>query len=410
VLWFLLPALAGIKATWVASAFITTVLCDQTIRLARQIDLPNAWLAGPFVVLQHEVFPLTADTMTELPMALCLTVAIRLWLANHRFGSSAWIGYAVAVRPEGAFIACVWGCLWLARSRSTPWLELCIGTALLMSGVGVWCLTALAITGDPLYPLRAWSWPLHNYREFGHGSLFHHVVRWPEYCGPMLFIAFVIGLKSAWRRPMALPWAIWITVFGVHTVLWWGGWFSALGLMRIQACSAATTALICLHGWNVLATRLSPRTWRWIAPVLLSGAIISAPLATWLHADQHRGLMFVEAVAQARAHNWLAGPKVFAGDPALKAELGLRTPDPRWVPNDFDELRFSQTIAALPPGSVAIWDDGKGRAWYGLEIADIERLGYTIVLDIRHRAPPWPAGHSFGLPTMTLRVAVLIKR
>src|SRR5262249_25244063 len=95
-----------------------------------------------------------------------------------------------------------------------------------------------------------------SYQSYGHGSLLHHVGRWPWYCGWILFPLFCIGIVPAIRdRRMWAPLALWITIFVAHSLLYWRGMFASIGEMRILVTTSSVTALICLCGWNALADR-----------------------------------------------------------------------------------------------------------------------------------------------------------
>ncbi len=258
----------GIFATRVLIAVLAALTAWQTMRLAEELGLRNSLLAGPLIVWQPMAFALAADTMTEMPMALGIVTAIRLWRNGWWRTSALLVGYLPSVRPEGFFLGVLWGAMILfapapVRRRrnldaqhgaSEAWNILLRISALACLTVGLiaWAAACWALTfnHDMFYVLHIWNWPPGSYAAYGKGSLLHHVIRWPIYCGVLLCVVFALGIKPSWRREMMLPWAVWGIVFGVHSILYWGGWFASCGIMRIFTCTAPVTALICLYGWN----------------------------------------------------------------------------------------------------------------------------------------------------------------
>jgi len=84
----LIPAQLGLYPARLVSAVISVLAAWQTMRLADDLGMANATLAGPLLIFQPQVFVLAADTMTELPFALVLVIAIR-----YGQGLSGFIGH-----------------------------------------------------------------------------------------------------------------------------------------------------------------------------------------------------------------------------------------------------------------------------------------------------------------------------
>src|SRR5690606_33860447 len=146
---------------------------------------------------------------------------------------------------------------------------------------------------------------------------------------------------------MALPWGVWLLVFCLHSVLYWGGWFASLGLMRILATTAPVTAVICLHGWNDLALALARRGWseagrRRVAVAALGVAVCVALLQYVLRPQHLRSRAMRRAVAElVRRAPVEEAPRLVISDKMVLAELGMpprsgKVLDPGY---DADELR-----------------------------------------------------------------------
>jgi len=378
VLLFILPAMGGILAVRCFAAVLATILAWQTMRLADDLRLPNATLAGLLLVWQPLYFALAADTMSEMPMALGIVLAIRLWASGRRGASCALVSFLPMVRPEGFVLVPIWGVMVLAGKAAGPFRRRRVPTACLLgAGVLGWMAACWAITGDPIDFIRRWSWPARSYASYGRGHLLHHVFLWPFYCGPIVLVLFLVGIVPSLRRRMALPWAVWAAVFGVHSVLWWRGWFAALGLMRIQACTAPVTALVCLYGWNTIASCLARRgvgrrARRFAAALAMILATASVFAYYAFDVRRYRCFPIRRAVAYLREHRLLAAaPAVFASDHVAWAEMGLLPTSPRALENSYQPAEQLRRLADLPPGSAGVWDNQVGVFWYRVQIDEI---------------------------------------
>jgi hypothetical protein len=82
-------------------------------------------------------------------------------------------------------------------------------------------------------------------------------------------------------------------------------------------------------------------------------------------------------------------PKLFAGDKAFYAELGL----PGCAPNAILDFQVgehdlnAQRLAALPAGSLGMWDNRMCATWYRVNIDELPALGYDILFEDVRSAP-----------------------
>lgn len=416
VLLMVVPAMGGVVAVRCFAAALSTILVWQTMRLADDLKLPNSTLAGLLVLWQPLAFYLASDTMTEMPTALGIVLAIRLWWARRVIASCVLVSFLPMVRPEGFFLAPMWAVMVLGSQWLGPlWrrLRLCLP---LGTGMLCWVLACLIFTGDPIWFVTVWSWPFGGFPGYFSGPLFHHVLLWPYYCGPVLIVLFVAGVWPSLRRQMALPWAVWGMVFGVHSILFWRGWFSALGVMRIQCTTAAVTALICLYGWNSIGRWLSRRgAGATLKRAVAAAAMLlatAAPIFYYLtDAERHRSHLVRDVARHVRANRLLAGaPRIFTGEHIVLAELNLTSLSPRVMENAWDRRKQLNKLAALPVGSVGVWDNQRAEDWYDVAIEDILQLGYEALYETGKRVRAWHCGDIPLWPrTVQLRYVVLRK-
>ena len=117
----LIPAQYGVLGARWAAALISIVCAWQTIRLADDLKIRRSILAAAFLLFQPYVFTLAGDTMTELPLALGIVIAIRFWLARRKWASCLVMGYLPTVRPEGFFLCALWAAMVLGREGVGTW-------------------------------------------------------------------------------------------------------------------------------------------------------------------------------------------------------------------------------------------------------------------------------------------------
>lgn len=377
----LLPALGGMLAARCAIALVTACVLWQTVRLAEDLRVPHPLLAAPLVLWQPITFALTADTMTEMPMALGMLIALRLWLHERPVASAFVIGLLPAVRPEGFFLGVLWGVLVLVAPRLRS--VLIRGAALLAMTLGLlaWGLVSKLLCDDWLYVIHHWNWPPGSYESYGHGPIFHYLMLWPWYCGLPLTVLFLLGIRPSLHRRMALPWALWGLVFGVHTILYWRGWFASCGLVRVLATVAPLTALVSLHGWNALRARFPqrPRALAATLSCLLTGAVLAQYA---IHLEHLDCFLVRRCAAYIRQQGLLApGVRYFAGNRMSVIELGLPPrPDPGFIA---EKSAARRQLRALPRGSIGIWDDQQAAHWHGITIDELTREGFTVLHEAR---------------------------
>ena len=417
VLLMVLPAQFGWFAVRAFAAFVTTMLVWQTMRMADDVKLPNATLAGLLLVFQPLAFALASDTMTEIPMALGLAIALRLWWAKRFFASCLLMSFLPLARPEGFLLAPVWGLFLLALPRNAEhptWPQRLVMGASLATGVVILLLVCRLVTGQWLYFVYEWSWPLIGTQK---GSLWHHVIYWPYYCGWMLLPLFLIGLLPSCKRVMALPWAAWAVVFLAHSYMFWTGTFGALGFMRILVSTAPVTALICLYGWNAIARLVRASKWPAVlqhgaAALVMVLAALTAMIYYAVEPKHYRFVLAQKAAGFVRANQMLAeAPRLFAADPMVLIELGiparevlLVVRDPKKPPyavgllvrNGFDREESVSQFKALPSGTVGVWDNDQGRWWHHVQPEELPELGYKLLLktqqaekDFQPHFPEW---------------------
>lgn len=114
------PAALGLTAARLFSTVPALLALAATMRAARALGLARPWVAGLLLLAQYDFFGQAASTMTELPFAAGLAVAV-LGLADGRaWVAAAGLGWVAITRPEGPLFAAIGAGLILLRLRQLP--------------------------------------------------------------------------------------------------------------------------------------------------------------------------------------------------------------------------------------------------------------------------------------------------
>jgi hypothetical protein len=111
------PAALGLTAARTTSAVVAALALAATLRAAHALGLGRPWLAGVFLVSQYDFFGQASSTMTELPFAAALAVAVWGWAERRPWLVAAGLGWCGITRPEGILFAALGAAALLVRHR-----------------------------------------------------------------------------------------------------------------------------------------------------------------------------------------------------------------------------------------------------------------------------------------------------
>jgi hypothetical protein len=99
------PAAFGLRAARFASILTALVAIAATMRAAAALGVARPWMAGVLTLAQYDFFGQATSTMTELPFAAALAIAILGWAEDRPWVVAAGLGWMGIARPEGpAFV------------------------------------------------------------------------------------------------------------------------------------------------------------------------------------------------------------------------------------------------------------------------------------------------------------------
>ncbi|HET8540043.1 MAG TPA: hypothetical protein VFL83_09255 [Anaeromyxobacter sp.] len=142
------PAGLGLDAARLTSAAVAALGMVATVRAARALRLARPWVPALLLAVQHDFFGQASSTMTELPFAAGLAVAIWGWAERRPWVVAAGLGWCGVTRPEGVLFAVAGAAALLARHRRP-------GPAVLaLAPLAAWAAAGAVAFGDPLWWLH----------------------------------------------------------------------------------------------------------------------------------------------------------------------------------------------------------------------------------------------------------------
>jgi hypothetical protein len=353
------PAALGIRAARFAAIATALVALAASMAAGRALGLARPWLAGALLLAQYDFFGQGASTMTELPFAAALAIALLGWAEGRPWVVAAGLGWAGITRPEGPLFVAAGALAIAARwRRPGPAIAAAVPLALYVAA-------GAAAFGD----LR-WMAEANPYRglvalrldpgELARSWFFTALLRSQ---GPLLAALEVAGIvlaaSGAARRfrflllPVAASFAL-LTFLRIGAT---DAWRESRYLVTI-APALALLAAAALDAALARAPRASP-------PLLLAGAALASAWTICWHWGQigawPGGLL--EAIAAAglalAAALWLAR-RVVPPTAALAALLLL--PLLSVPPGVLSRHRADVAPGAPPPMDVVLQDFGGRRA------------------------------------------------
>jgi hypothetical protein len=310
-------------------------------------------------------------------------------------------------RPEGVFVCLFWG-LWVAfdvwrLEFGVRWLadgERRDGLAseaalqgilrrlgsivILASGVVLWWLAALLLTGDSLFILHNWPATWHT-DMYGHGTFLSYAQRSQEFAGVILIVPFIVGLVRGFR---SLSWilitSVFLVLFLLHSVFVKYGLFGEAGFPRYMVSVAPAIAVLTLQGWN---TVFSVKSLRPFAAVAGWVVIIFSILQSVHYMDSM--VWARDAVAIDDMANWLQTqhsslPGLIWSNGRMCIVLNRNLKDSPPATNREKLLSF---LEKGPPGTIVFWDNKIGPKWFGTTSGEIESRGYKLLMSHHYSLP-----------------------
>ena len=382
-----LPAQLGYTAARFFTLLISLLAAHQTWRLARQLGISPASVVVPLLLAQPVFWELGTGVYTESLFALFLVLALRLQAGGRSLHSLLTASMLILIRPEGLFTGIFWGAWHLASAfrsarRENRWRGTIVAafqSLLLATGMVIWVAAAWLYTGDPLWIIHNWppDWNPSSQAN-GTGPLWWYLLLLPVITGPFVLPAFIAGIREHRRRDhlLSIP-GLFTTIFVVHSILYYRGWFGSAGYARYFVCVSPATALIAGAGWTALRNRIGGNTVIVLIAVSLLFSFLRLdvmPHGRDSHAikDLHR--QFVQS-PETRS---LPITRLICSQPGMRIVFDR---DHWEMPGlTADRGQNLELVRRLSPGTLVFWDDQTGPAWYRLTADDFVQSGFEPLL------------------------------
>ena len=427
-------ALLGFVPARLLALAVSVAAAWQTYRLALDLRMSRAWLVIPLLLGQQTFFELYSNLFTEPLFALVLVVALRCHISGRVTSGMLVASLLPLARPEGVFVCLFWG-LWVGfdvrrlefgvrrlagserrhrRERST--IKRLGAIVILASGVVIWWLAALFLTGDPLFILHNWPSTWHT-GMYGHGTFLSYAQRSQEFAGVILVVPLFVGVLLGFRSwSLSLITSVFLVLFLLHSVFVKYGLFGEAGFPRYMVSVAPAIAVLTLEGWNTI---FAVKILRPLATIAGWVVITFSVLQSVHYLD---GMIWArDAVAIDQMADWLkqqhlSPPGLIWSNGRMCIVLKRNLKD---CPPATSRERLGALLEKAPVGSIVFWDNEIGPNWFGTTSAEIEGRGYTLLTSRHCSLPalifppgrfPWMAWLFPALPSREIEVSLLQNR
>jgi hypothetical protein len=402
------PALVGQQTARFWALAISLLIAWQTWKLACDLRLNRAWLTLPLLLAQPTFFELFTDLLTEPVFALTFVVALRLHLLGRIRLGMLIASLLPLARPEGFFLCLLWG-IWVLKRQFdrqsfagaasvAPWL-LVLGT-----GIVLWWIAALAITGDAAFIVHDWPTQWQN-GTYGHDSIFGYSARAWEFIGPLLVVVLLLGLiRSFWLRKYGPITSAWLLFFVLHSVLRTFGLFGEAGYPRYMVSVAPATAIIILVGWNTIGS-WQAAWWRRTQPIFGAIVMTSSVALSFLYLDSliwSRDFIAIRDMLGWFNHNRRPVRRLIWSDINMCLQSNHTITDA--PPLSSDRNLTLQILRNAPPQTLVFWDDNVGPKWFGLSWPEIQSAGFQVLHVQQYNLPGLFVSGKIGSWELTRRI------
>ncbi|MBU6342912.1 MAG: hypothetical protein KGS48_15570 [Bacteroidetes bacterium] len=256
-MWFAAPAaqfgFAGIKLLNVTYLSLHLAFL---VKIARRFETGNYWILPVLGVLAPMNLTHTLSGLTEPTFAFWITGGIALLVYDRKFWGYLVLSFLPMIRPEGLIIFCVLG-VYMAFARDLKYLPLLAVGHLVVGLTGYWKYHDVlwTITGTPYATFQAIG---------ERGTWYAFIERMPFLVGWAISLLLLFGLIDGFLRLMVnnqwlksrkamqetfLIFGFMLSFFIAHSIFFYNGWFTSLGLLRNFLCIMPLMVFIAYRGF-----------------------------------------------------------------------------------------------------------------------------------------------------------------
>ncbi|MBN8703237.1 MAG: hypothetical protein J0M08_09230 [Bacteroidetes bacterium] len=379
----------GINIFNIACAIATAWFCYL---IAVQLKLANAFLVPLFSLCAPIYFVSIISGLTEMLFAFLLVVSIYFVIKQRPNTSAILVSFLPFVRSEGFLLIPIFAIYFVFHKKWKSLFLLPLGT-LLFSLAGF------------LYHYHDIFWILNSnpYKGaadiYGSGTLTHFISKNEFIFGTPQVVLIVAGVVSmfflSFKQVVTSPiynhhrliYACFLVYFIAHSVFWWKGIHSSLGLIRVIAGVTPLLSLAALQGFNFIITPLSFLKKRGVERgfyYLLLFVVICTTL--WMPFKQHnfpKQLNYEDQVVKQAADWFKKTELIHARSYYIHPYWSYFTnKDPFDATQNIWSVRENDFLQKIKVGELFIWDshyspaEGHFRLQVLLESKQFEQVNY----------------------------------
>lgn len=252
----------GMNVFNIICAITSSFIC---FKLSQKLNLKYPFLVILFLCFTPIYFPTINSGLTEPFFGLVLIFSIYLVFDKKFFWATILISFLPFVRSEGYLIFPLFLAVLIYRNKWKLFPLLAFGTVF-------YTIVGFFHYHDFLWLIHQNPYKGLNYNIYGQGEFLHFINEYDLILGISNGALFLLGLLSALiflmhKRKIAytkeganaftfeellLIYGSFLAYFFAHTIFWWKGMGSSLGLIRVMAAIIPCSALICLRGFNLI--------------------------------------------------------------------------------------------------------------------------------------------------------------
>lgn len=273
--------LIGMNVFQILCAIATSFFC---FRITKHLEIKNGLVLPILICFAPIYFPIINTGLTEIFFAFMVVLSIYLMMEKKYFLSAVVVSFLPFARNEGYLFFPLFTIVLLYRKQYLPILLLGTGTLF------------LSIIGYFVFDNIGWLFTKNPYTGaqdiYGHGELLSFVKQYDQIFGLTMTVFILLGLfqmflkittpqktiaqYSFFPEELFLIYGCAIVYFAAHSIFWWKGMFSSLGMTRMMAAIIPLAALISLRGFNALSAPIRKYFW-----ASLAAAAVYAGWVAW---------------------------------------------------------------------------------------------------------------------------------
>jgi hypothetical protein len=220
--------------------------------------------------------------LTELSFGLVLIVSVLLYFQGYKLVSVLVISFLPFARTEGVIILIIFG-VFLLFKKEFKYIPLLLAGSVIYSIVGYY-----------YYEDIFWIINENPYRGakelYGSGDLLAFADHMPHMVTIPIIVLLIIGLltifvqlfttarhKEFFTERFFLIYGCAVGYFVAHSIFWWQGWFSSLGLGRVLIGIMPLMALIAIDGLNSILQWIPNVKLQWLLALTVLLIVVIAP-------------------------------------------------------------------------------------------------------------------------------------